>query len=217
MASIKSMNKKQASAPNSEKQTKSLLPRKKKSGVQRLRSGIDWPFAILVLILLAIGTIFVFSSSYVYAKYNYNNSFFFIRKQIVFVGISILILILTVRFADYLWLKKFAPIIFIASYALLWAVFFFGSDANGAKRWIYLGSFSVQPSEIVKFSVILFISAYVVWLESKGKDLIRTFKFGILPFGVLAVLVAFPLILQPHLSATIIILGLIFFLMFLSV
>lgn len=216
MASIKSMNKKQASAPNSEKQTKSLLPRKKKSGVQRLRSGIDWPFAILVLILLAIGTIFVFSSSYVYAKYNYNNSFFFIRKQIVFVGISILILILTVRFADYLWLKKFAPIIFIASYALLWAVFFFGSDANGAKRWIYLGSFSVQPSEIVKFSVILLISAYVVWLESKGKDLIRTFQFGILPFGVLAVLVAFPLILQPHLSATIIILGLIFFLMFLS-
>ena len=216
MAKQETFKYKKTNAPASAKKSVSLLPKRKGPGLQRLRSGIDWPFAILVLILLAIGTIFVFSSSYVYAKYNYNNSFFFIRKQIVFVGVSLVFLFLTVRFADYLWLKRFALPIFLASYALLWAVFFFGADANGARRWIYIGSFSVQPSEIVKFSVILLISSYVVWLDSKGRDLIRTFKYGILPFGILAVIVAIPLILQPHLSATIIIMGLIFSMMFLS-
>lgn len=189
---------------------------KKPKQIQRLRSGIDWPFAFLVLLLLAIGTVFVFSSSYIYAKYNYNNSYFFIRKQLGWVLGSLAALVFFIRYFDYLLLKRFAVPIFAASYVLLWCVFFFGADANGAKRWIYLWKFSVQPSEIIKFSVILLIAAYAVWLDTKGQDLIRTFKFGVLPFGILAVFVAFPLILQPHLSATIIILLLIFIMMFLS-
>ncbi len=198
----------------SKKKNTSLLRKPKQ--VQRLRSGIDWPFAILVLVLLSIGTIFVFSSSYVYAKFNYNNSYFFIRKQVGWVIVSLALFVFFIHYFDYLWLKRFAVPIFLASYILLWCVFFFGADANGAKRWIYLWKFSVQPSEIIKFSVILLISAYAVWLDTKGRDLIRTFKFGVLPFGVLAVIVAIPLILQPHLSATIIILFLIFIMMFLT-
>ncbi|MBR5295557.1 MAG: FtsW/RodA/SpoVE family cell cycle protein, partial [Clostridia bacterium] len=194
----------------------SLSVQRKPKQVQRLRSGIDWPFAILVLVLLSIGTIFVFSSSYVYAKFNYDNSYFFISKQVGWVIFSLVILIAIIRYFDYLLLKRLAIPAFIASYVLLWCVFFFGADANGAKRWIYLGGFSVQPSEIIKFTVILLIAAYAVWLDTKGPDLIRTFKFGVLPFGVLAVLIAFPLILQPHLSATIIILALIFIMMFLT-
>ena len=90
----------QNTAPSSGKKNQSLLPRKR-GGVQRLRSGIDWPFAILVLILLAIGTIFVFSSSYVYAKYNYNNSFFFIKKQIYWVAAAV-ILMFAVTYAIFL-------------------------------------------------------------------------------------------------------------------
>lgn len=197
------------------KAKKSLLLRRKKPSVQRIRSGIDWPFAVLVMILLAIGTTFVFSSSYVYAKHNYDDSYFFIRKQIGWVLVALAALYVMTRF-DYLLLKKMAPFIFIVSYVLLWCVFFFGADANGAKRWIYFGSFSVQPSEIVKFSVILLVSSYIVWLETKGRDLIRTVKYGILPFAVLVLLIGIPLYKQPHLSAMIIIFGLIFVLMYLG-
>lgn len=193
-----------------------VLPVRKKKQVQRLSSGIDWFFAGIVLLLLVLGTIFIYSASYVYAKQNYNDSYFFIVKQIGWVAISLGILVLIVRYVDYLLLKKFAGIGFLASYALLWCVFFFGADANGAKRWIYIANFSVQPSEIVKFTVILLIASYVVWIENKGKDYMRTIKYGIMPFAALAVLVAMPLLLQPHLSATIIILGLIFVMMFLG-
>lgn len=198
------------------RQRKTLLPARKPRSVQRIRSGVDWPFAILVIILLSIGTIFVFSSSYVYAKYNYDDSYFFIRKQVWWVLGALVILYVFSRFADYLLLKKLAIPIFLVSYVLLCCVFFFGADANGAKRWIYFGPVSVQPSEIVKFSVILITSAYLVWLESKGRDLIRSFRFGILPFLILAGMIGLPLYKQPHLSAMIIIFGLIFILMFLG-
>ncbi len=198
------------------KSKKSLLPQRKPRSVQRLRSGIDWPFAVLVMILLSIGTIFVFSSSYVYAKYNYDDSYFFIKKQIWWVLGAILILYIVPRIGDYLILKKFAQPIFFISYVLLCCVFLFGADANGAKRWIYFGPISVQPSEIVKFSVILLTSSYIVWLETKGRDLIRTFRYGILPFGVLVLMIGLPLYKQPHLSAMIIIFALIYILMFLG-
>ena len=198
------------------KKDKRLLESRRKKPIFRLRSGIDWPFALLVLILLSIGTTFVFSSSYIYAKYKFDDSYFFIRKQIGWVAVALIGMIGVTRFGDYLLLKKLALPIFGISYALLWAVFFFGADANGAKRWIYLGPISVQPSEIVKFSVILLISSYIVWLEGKGRDTIRSFRYGVMPFGILVVMIGLPLYLQPHLSAMIIIFALIFILMYLG-
>lgn len=197
------------------KTKKSLLLKRKKPSVQRVKSGIDWPFAVLIFILLAIGTVFVFSSSYIYAKHNYDDSYFFIHKQMFWVAAALVVLYIMSNF-DYLILKKMTPLIALVAYGLLWCVFFFGEDANGARRWIYFGSFSVQPSEIVKFAVILLISSYIVKLEARGRDLIRTVKYGILPFGILVILIGIPLYLQPHLSAMIIIFALIFALMYLG-
>lgn len=186
-----------------------------KKEVQRLRAGIDWLFAGILLVLLTLGTIFIYSASYVYAKQKYGSSYFFISKQLGWVALSIVVLILIVRYFDYLILKRFSGFALLVSYALLWCVFFFGADANGARRWIRIG-IQFQPSEIVKFTVILAIAAYVVKLENRDKDLIRTFRYGVLPFGFLAVAIAIPLLLQPHLSATIIVLALIFVMMLLS-
>ena len=192
------------------------LPVKRKTQVQRLHSNIDWFFAGILLVLLTIGTIFIYSASYVFAKHNYGSSYFFINKQLGWVIFSLVVLFSIVRYFDYLILKKFSYLAFFISYLLLISVYFFGEVRNGAKRWLDLVVFDLQPSEIVKFTVILVIATYVVWLDNKGKDLIRTVKYGIAPFAVLGVSVAIPLILQPHLSATIIILLMIFFLMFLS-
>ncbi len=183
--------------------------------VQRLKSGIDWFFAGILLVLLTLGTIFIYSASYVYAKQKFGTSYYFISKQIGWVVVSIAILIAIIRYFDYLILKRFAGFALLSSWLLLWCVFFFGADANGARRWIRIG-IQFQPSEIVKFTVILAIAAYVVKLENRDRDLIRTFRYGVLPFGILAVGIAIPLLLQPHLSATIIILALIFIMMFLS-
>lgn len=183
-----------------------------KKEVQRLKSGIDWFFTGILLVLLTLGTIFIYSASYVYAKQNFGTSYYFISKQIGWVAISVVALFMIIRYFDYLVLKRFSGIALAVSFVLLLCVLFFGSEANGAKRWL----FGFQPSEFVKFTVILALSTYAVKLDNKDRDLIRTFRYGVLPYGVLAVAIAIPLLLQPHLSATIIILGLIFIMMFLS-
>ncbi len=206
----------QEEVPAKKTKKKALLPARKKNQVQRLRAGIDWPFALLLMILLTIGTIFVFSSSYVYAGHKYNSSYFFIKRQLAWVVVSIVVMLGVVKWLDYLILKKLAVPLFGISYLMLWLVFFFGTDANGARRWIYIGPFSFQPSELMKFAVIVLLSTYIVWLETKGRDLIRTMKFGVLPFALIGIIIAAPLILQPHLSATIIILVLIFAMMYLG-
>ena len=138
----------EASIRAPKKVRRSLLPSKKPDSIQRLRSSIDWPFAVLVIILLSIGTTFVFSSSYVYAQAKYGDSYFFIRKQVGWVLLAVVVLYLVSVLGDYLFLKRFSIPIFLISYVLLWFVFFFGADANGAQRWIYIGPISVQPSEI---------------------------------------------------------------------
>ncbi len=188
---------------------------KPKKEVQRLKADIDWFFAGILLVLLTIGTIFIYSASYVYAKQYFKSSYYFISKQLGWVAVSIVILFVIVRYFDYLILKRFSGLFMAVSYLLLWCVFFFGADANGAKRWIRIG-IQFQPSELVKFAVILAISSYVVKLENRNQDQIRTFRYGVLPFGLLGIGIAAPLLLQPHLSATIIILALIFVMMYLS-
>lgn len=199
------------------KEKKTLLSHRRRPVVQRIRAGIDWPFAVLVLILLSVGTVFVFSSSYVYAFYRFNDSYYFISKQVGWVIFSLIVFFAVAFVIDYLWLRKLAVPLFVVSYLLLWAVFAFGADANGARRWIYIGPLSVQPSEIVKFTVILLISAYIVWLDARPeRDLIRRFRFGILPFALIVAMLGIPLFLQPHLSAMIIIFSLIFMLMYLG-
>lgn len=214
-----------APVPEMKRETRILRPKKEPKAVQpvrrahpfrRLRSSLDWPFAVLVLILVSIGTIFVFSSSYVYAGFRYNDSWFFIRKQIGWVLLAVVSCFLATFFADYRLLHRFSFSIGIVSYLLLWFVFFFGADANGARRWIYIGPISVQPSEIVKFAVILAVAKYVCWLDTKKQDLMRKTTFGVIPFGIVVVLLAIPLFFQPHLSAMIIIFALIFILMYLG-
>lgn len=194
----------------------SPAPAKRKKQIQRYESHIDWPFAIILLILLTIGTVFVYSASYVNAKYYHDSSYYFISRQLGWVVLSVVAMFLVIRYLDYRFLKKITVFIFVASYLLLWLVAFIGEEYNGARRWIDLGFMTLQPSEIVKFTVICMIALYSIWLDQKGKDLVRTVRYGIVPFAAVGVAIAIPLLLQPHLSATIIIFALIFFMMLLN-
>lgn len=194
---------------------RTLLPSRRRPESVRVKTGIDHPFLILVIILLCIGTTFVFSSSYVYAKNRYGDSYFFARSQLIWAGLSLVVMFVVSNVSFRLY-KRFALPLFLVSYVLLWLVFFFGADANGARRWIYVGPVSMQPSEIVKFTVVILISKYISGIYEKNRDLMRTFRYGILPFGIVVLLVGVPLFFQPHLSAMVIIFALIFILMYLG-
>lgn len=156
-------------------------------------------FVILfVLGLVIFGCIMVYSASCYSAEYRYKNQFFFLYKQLFGVALGIFALVFF-SFFDYHLLKKFRYWILGVSVILLILVFVpgFGVQSYGANRWVNLLGISIQPSEIAKFALVLFLAYYL----SEKHDKIKTFK-GLLPplcvAGVLCVLV----IIEPSMSVT---------------
>jgi len=152
----------------------------------------------LVLALVVFGCIMVYSASSYSAEYKYKNEYFFLFKQLFGVVLGIFGMLFC-AFIDYHSLKKFRYVILAVSVVLLVLVFVpgFGVQSYGANRWVNLFGISVQPSEIAKFALVLFLAYYL----SENHDKIKTFKGLILPLavaGLLCVLV----IIEPSMSVT---------------
>lgn len=110
----------------------------------------DYKFRLVlwVLILSVIGIMVIGS-----ANSNYQ------MKQMIGMGVGIVFMIM-VSLMDYLWISNFYWIYYIGGLVLLIAVRFFGTEVNGAKRWIDFGGFSFQPSDIMKIVVIIFFTRF---------------------------------------------------------
>ena len=181
-----------------------LLVSPDETTIHRVRGGVDKPFLILVLILLCLGSIAVATSGYVYAReravFGYD-SFYFIKKQIVWAALGVSAL-LGMSIVDYGFLKKATlPIAGVAVFFLL-LVFVpgIGVSANGARRWIDIG-IQFQPSEIAKLALILIMGLYI----SKVPGKMKTFKYGVLFPAALVMLFCGLVVIEKHMSATIII------------
>ncbi len=156
--------------------------------VQRV-GGVDRPFLICVILLLCLGTVMVFSSSYPYAKENFGDSYRFARMQILFAIAGVVAMSFISTFIDYHFIRRFSRVLFGIGLVLLVLVLVIGSDAKGAVRWIQIGPISLQPSEIMKFSVVLLFADYADRLSHKitEHDNLYDNKNNIVP-GVLLIL-----------------------------
>jgi len=163
--------------------------------------SIDLTFLILVLLLLTIGLVMLFSASFAYALYNRGNSYTFISNQLMFaiLGGFLMMLISTVNFKV---LYKLAWPIMLVTIGLLVVVLFF-EEQKGARRWINLGFTTIQPSEIAKFAIVILFAHLIVVMG----DRMRTFRYGILPFISVLGIIVILMMLEPHLSGTILILA----------
>ncbi len=162
--------------------------------------GIDLPFCLIILILLTIGTIMMFSASYAVSYYeNDGNSYHYLIRQLIFIGLGLFAMIV-MSFFNYNKLHKIAPIVLGIAYIALIVVLFI-PNKDGIKRWIPLGVFNLQPSEIAKFAIILFFAHWC----SKYYNKMQSAKYSVIPgvavFGSIAVL----LFLEPHYSGIVII------------
>lgn len=137
---------------------KNALP-KRKMIVQKV-GGVDRPFLICIILLLCMGTLMVFSSSYPYAKENFGDSYRFAKMQIIFAFIGLFVMSMITIFIDYHFIRRFTRVVFLTGIVLLVLVLLIGSDAKGAVRWIQIGPISLQPSEIMKFAVVLLFADY---------------------------------------------------------
>ncbi len=183
---------------------------KKKERLFGVRAGLDLPFVLLLLTLVIIGLIMMFSASYYYAYHYQGDSFYYIVRQGIFAVLGVA-LMFGISFMDYHVLHRLTIPILGISFLMLIVVRLLPATA-GVHRWINLGLFTFQPSEIAKFAVVLWLAHYT----SKHFTQMGTFRYGVLPNLFIVGLTALLVVIEPHFSATIIILLLAGVMLFIS-
>ena len=164
------------------------------------RGKIDVTFLVLVLTLLTVGLVMLFSASHAFAFYNEGNSFYYIERQLFFAVVGVAAMLFASQI-NHKYIQKWAVLLYIFAAGLLLFADIFMRDQYGFARWIYIGGFSFQPSEIAKFAIIVLFAHLAATYAEK----MQTFKYGVMPFGICLGIIALLVILSRHLSGTIIV------------
>lgn len=164
----------------------------------------DYSLIFMILFLLVFGVIMIYSASSYTAGIKFKDSAYFVKNQLKYMVVGFFVLIVMAVIPYKIWIKT-ACIWYGASVALSALVFIIGRQAHGSKRWIAVGPIRFQPSELVKFSIILFITYYLIrfkddFYSSNRKDMEKR-------LGILFLLVCVPvsLVAVANLSTAIII------------
>ena len=176
--------------------------------VQRIRARaaslptFDIPFLLILLLLLSYGLIMLFSAGYAVALYRRGDAYTYIRPQLLFAALGVLAMYAASLVDYHVWHRLAWPMLGIS--LLLLAIVLFMPEYNGCKRWIVLpGLGTLQPSEIAKFSIVLVFSHII----SLNHDRMKSFSTGVVPFALILGVVTVLMLLEPHLSGTVLILG----------
>ncbi len=172
------------------------------------RGPIDLPFFVLVMLLLGIGLVMLLSASFpsAYAETDGENPLYYFSHQAVFavMGVAAMIFIGKINYQRFRALGK--PLLYLSVILLaLVLVPGVGLTRYNATRWLGIPgtSFQFQPSEIAKAAVVLYFADSI----SRKKDQMRSFRYGILPYAMILLVVAGLVLPEPHLSGAILILG----------
>ena len=174
-------------------------------------SGCDSILCVTVAILVLIGIVMVFSSSAAYTEHN--DSFYFLKRQVLWCLLGTGLLLIT-KNLDYHKLHQYTYPIMIFTFLLLVVVMFpeFSKKVGGARRWLAVGGFSFQPSELAKFTLVLFIAKSLV----KRADKLRSFAYGYLPNLIVLGFFFIPIFFQPDFGTVMVILAVTFTMLFIA-
>ena len=184
------------------------------------------PMILMIFAVVMFGLIILYSVSGPagYAKpAEERSSMFYVGRQIVFTVFGLILMLIINFFPVNFFKSKF---IWMGSYALsmgaVLSVIAFGKTINGAKRWILIGSTTVQPTEFIKFLLVIFVAGYSAWIKDirkKGKLkepsgtlaklLHETFFTFLIPVGLAGVIDIF-IAAQPHMSCALIVAAVVF-------
>ena len=186
-------------------------PEQKNNALLDERGLLDVPFLVLTVLLVIIGVVMMFSASYARAYSEKNNSTYYFARQALFALVGIGMMLFISRLNYQMWRGLSVIVLAIAIFFLL-LVPFIGSEEGGAKRWLRLGILSFQPSEVAKVAVVMSFAS----LMSLYREKMQTFRYGILPFASILIVVCGLIALERHFSGILIILALGAVMMFLG-
>lgn len=191
------------------------------------RLAFDKPLVIIVLLLLCVGLLMMYSASYAYAYHELKDSTYYIKKQVVFAAVGVLFMFAVSTIPPHRFKGKWTYILLGLSYILLIGVLFL-PRIQGVRRWINLGFTTFQPSEIAKFAAILWCATYITNnykeinvtsypdVETKARinrskpkkwfyAMWQNFLVAVLPFLLALGPMLGLIVIEPHLSCTILV------------
>ncbi len=187
-------------------------PEKEKSAILLDERGLlDLPFLALTILLVIIGVVMVFSASYARAYWKTGNSTYYFARQAIFAVLGIGLMLFISRINYQLW-RATSPIFLAATVFFLILVPIIGVTVNGAKRWVEVAGIRFQPSELAKIAIIISFATLI----SSYREKMATFRYGVMPFAVILVVLCGLVALEKHLSCVLIMLLLGAIMMFLG-
>lgn len=183
-----------------------LRAEKEEESRELAKGPLDLPFLILVLLLTGIGLVMLLSASFPSAYYESGNPLAYFTRQVIWavLGIAAMLFIGKINYQRFRGIAK--PLLALSIILLLLVLVpHVGITRNNATRWLGLPgtSFQFQPSEVAKLAIVLYFADNI----SKKKDKMQTFRYGILPYAFILMIVAGLIGLEPHLSGMLLVLG----------
>ncbi len=175
----------------------------------RASSYFDYTLLFLIIFTVAFGMVMLYSTSSYEAMNQYGDSMYFVKRQLrsVVIGLVLMVALISV---NYKILKKLSMLAYLLSFILCLAVIFVGTEINGSKRWLSIGGLSIQPSEIAKIGLIIFVAAII----SKMPRQLGNFKNYIKV--VLMVIPIVGIVAYSNLSTAIILMGIVLCMLFVA-
>ncbi len=168
-----------------------------------IRGRLDFTVLLVITALCAFGLVMIFSASYYYAQHYSganHDSFYYLKRQLIYLLLGYPVMLL-VSMIDYRIIERLRSVFLAISLLLLVAVLIWGQDLNGGKRWLNIAGISIQPSELAKFGLMIFMCSYM----SRHRNEMNTFRFGMLPMLIAIGAIAGLVMLQPNMSMAVII------------
>ncbi|MBQ1846840.1 MAG: cell division protein FtsW [Clostridia bacterium] len=214
--------------PEGNPETGVVLPEKKtirkERNTVRVKGSPDIPLIVSILMLVGFGLAMVYSASFPLAEHDHQNSYYYLIRQLAFAAVGIVVMIVAGMIDYKKYFGKATPAFFAVSFLMLASVPIIGETHNGAKRWIGLGLFSFQPTEIMKLALVMMLAWYISkyvhayrdfdektkavknksFMKRKLSERFPIFvREVVIPFAILGSVCAITL-LEKHLSGTII-------------
>ncbi|NLC37960.1 MAG: FtsW/RodA/SpoVE family cell cycle protein, partial [Clostridia bacterium] len=161
----------------------------------------DFLLFAIVLVLLTIGIIMVFSSSAVSAAQEFGDPYYYLKRQLMWAFLGSLAMIFVMEI-DYFRYAKYIELFLIGSFILLGLVLVAGISSHGSSRWLGVGFLRIQPSEVMKLAMVLFLSKSM----SRHPERIQSFS-GFIPYLLVLGLACGLILYQPDLGSAVVLAG----------
>ena len=169
------------------------------------KGAMDLPFLLLTVLLTAIGLIMLFSASFPSAYYESGNAAYYFKRQLIFAVAGFVAMLFVGKVNYQRWRGAAMALMAVSAFLLILVVIpGVGVTVNNATRWLGKpGVFTFQPSEIAKLAVIVYFADSI----SKKKEKMLTIRQGVIPYAAILAVIAALMLLEPHLSGAILIVG----------